>query len=195
MLAAFLPFPRATRVASLIGQSLAGLLLIGAVLGQNILLGLVAVFVFVMAGQERQQVATKSNLTGLRVRQVMQPLGPRLHPLQTLGQIAEQMANSAQSFYLVVDAGRLVGVLSRGDVLAGLRRYGPSARVNQQMTRDILRLGPEDALTAARDRLAQNNTWLAVVIAEGQVVGTLSQGDLNRLNDLLNAYPAVFPRA
>jgi Zn-dependent protease/CBS domain-containing protein len=194
LLAAFLPFGRATRVASLIGQGLAGLILIAAVLGQNILLGLVAVFIFVMAGQERQQVSAKGNLAGLRVRQVMQPLGPRLHPLETLDQIAQQMANSAQSFYLVVDGGRLVGVLSRGDVLAGLRRHGPTARVNQQMTRDILRLGPDDPLTVARDRLAQNNTWLAVVVSDGQVIGTLSQGDLNRLNDLLNAYPAVLPR-
>ena len=114
--------------------------------------------------------------------------------LQTLGQAAAQMVGTPQSFYLVVDGGRLMGLVSRADLVAGLRHLGPDARVAQQMTRDIPRLRPDDALVAARDHLARQSRYLAVVVEDGRVVGTLSQGDLNRLDDLLKVYPSLLPR-
>lgn len=195
LLAAFLPFATATRLAAWAGQGLAVLMLIIAVLQpQLILLAVVAIFILFAAGQERDQATTYGNLRGLRVGQAMQKLGVRLHPLQTLGQAAEQIVGSAQSVFLVVDGGQAMGILSRGDLLAGLRKHGAASRVSQQMTRDVLRLGPGESLSTARDQLIQKNAWVALVVDDGQVVGTLSHSDLNRLGDLLQAYPALLPR-
>lgn len=65
-LATFLPYMKATRIASLVGQ---GFALLFAVLGvfvfQNVVLVLIAMFVFVTAGEERALVQTRSSLAGL----------------------------------------------------------------------------------------------------------------------------------
>jgi Zn-dependent protease/CBS domain-containing protein len=194
LLASFMSFGRATGIAATVGQVVAGLLLVGSLVGPNVLLALVAIFMFFVAGQERRQAITDARLKGLRVYQAMQPVGQPLHPLQTLGQAAALMANSSQAFFLVLDGGQLVGILSRGDILDGLRRHGPDARVMQQMTRDISRLSTEEPLADARERLAQSDSWVAVVVQGGDVIGTLSQGDLNRVADLVQAYPGALPR-
>ena len=95
-----------------------------ALLDGNFFLGFVALFVFVSVWQEREQIRSRAELQGYQVRQAMQPVGMRLHPLQTLGDLGGQLASSAQSTYLVMDGGRLVGLMSRSDLLTALRRGG-----------------------------------------------------------------------
>jgi stage IV sporulation protein FB len=187
-LAIFLPFTQATQVASVVGQGLAAVMGIVALLTGNFLLALVSLFVFLAAWQERQQVVTSDHLRGLRVRQVMQPIGRRLHPLQTLGEAVALAAASSQAVYLVVDGGRLVGVVGRGDLLAAVHRAGPAARVLQHMSREIPQLRPDDLLTEV------DRARVAVVVQEGQVVGTLAPSDLARLAQALDAWPGAAGR-
>lgn len=187
-LAVFLPFAQATRVASVVGQGLAAVMGVVALLTGNFLLALVSLFVFLAAWQERQQVITGDHLRGLRVHQVMQPLGRRLHPLQTLGEAVALIAASPQAVYLVVDGGRLVGVVGRGDLLAAIHRAGPTARVLQHMNRDVSRLGPNDLLTEV------DRSRVAIVVEGGQVVGTLAPSDLARLAQVLDAWPGAMGR-
>lgn len=194
LLASVLPFGRATEIASLVGQGLAVVMAMIALLTGNFFLGLIGLFVFMAAWQERQQVTWRTSLHGLQVRQAMQPLGTPLHPLQTLGAAAAQAATSAQTAYLVVDGGRLVGLLLRRDLLSGMRRAGPEARVGQYMQRDVLQLRPNDLLSDAQSRLAELSRMAAVVVDNGRVVGLLSQADLMRLIEMLNAHPEALQR-
>ncbi len=196
LLAAFLPFATATRVASWVGQGMAVIMLAVALIQPGLLvLGLVALLVFLVAGQERQEATIQADLRGLCVRQAMQPIGRRLHPLETFGQVADAMRQSPQPFYLVVDAGRLLGLLSRGDALDSLRRLGPDARIAQQFNRDLLVLKPDDTLVSARERLVQRKSAFAVVADRGSVLGLLTPGDIVRFVDLLKAYPALRERS
>ena len=75
VLAAFMPFGRATKLASWLGQGAAVLMGGAALLTSSLFLGLVAAFVFVAAWGERQQAVTTDHLRGVRVRQAMQPIG------------------------------------------------------------------------------------------------------------------------
>jgi|YNPNPStandDraft_1061719.scaffolds.fasta_scaffold52448_2 Zn-dependent protease/CBS domain-containing protein len=193
-LAAFLPFQQATRVASAVGQGLAIVIGAGALVSGNLLLALVGVFVFMAAWQERQQVALSDNLRGLRVRQAMQPIGLRLYPLQTLGEAAAQIATSPQAAFLVVDAGRLVGLLTRKDLLTAIRRAGPWATVGQHLRRDIVRLHPDTLLVNAQEQLQRGQAMVGIVVDQDRVIGTLSLWDLARLAELLAAHPEVLPR-
>ena len=194
LLAAFMPFGRATRVASWLGQGAAVLMGIVAVMIPSFFLGLVAVFVFVAAWGERQQVIAGQRLHGLTVRQAMQPPSARLHPLETLGEAAGRVAALPLAAYLVVDAGKLVGILTRADLLAALRKAGPSARVAQHLSREYVRLGPDDALGAADEQLARARSPVAVVIEGGQAAGLLSRADIARLAETLEAFPQALPR-
>ena len=160
----------------------------------SLFLGLVAAFVFVAAWGERQQAVTTDHLRGVRVRQAMQPIGVRLYPLEMLGAAAGRVAALPQAAYLVVDAGKLLGIASRHDLLAALRKAGPAARVGQHYTQAFVRLAPDDTLIDADEKLAQAQPPFGIVIADGQVVGLLGRGDIARLAETLESYPAALPR-
>ncbi len=192
VLAAFLSYRSATSIAATIGQFLALLLGLAALLIGDLFLVAIALFVFFGAWQEREEARLRVDLRGLTVRQAMQPVGIRLHPLQTLSDVAGRIANSSQEAFLVVDGDRLVGLLMRPDLLRALRKAGPTATVERTMRRDILRFAPGDPLLRAGERLGRGAD--GVVVEAGQVVGTLGPADLARLAELLSAYPDALPR-
>jgi len=193
LLAAVVSHRRATTIASYVGQMLALVLGMVALLHGDFFLGLIAVFIFMGAWQEREQGRQRVNLQGLRVRQAMQPVGLRLHPLQTIGDVATQMAATPQTTFLVIDGGRLAGLLTRNDLLSALSKTGPTTRVGQRMRPEIPQFGPDDPLAEAGDRLLQG-PGAAIVVEAGQVIGTLSRPDLQRLTEALRAHQEVLPR-
>jgi CBS domain-containing protein len=99
-----------------------------------------------------------------------------------------------QAVYLVVDSGKLVGILSRHDLLAALRKAGPAARVGQHYTQAFVRLAPGDTLIDADERLAQAHPPFGIVIENDQAVGLLGRGDIARLAETLESYPTALPR-
>jgi Zn-dependent protease/CBS domain-containing protein len=194
-LALFLPFRRATLFAALLGQALAVVMAVIGVLNGNFLLGLVGVFVFIAAWQERRQLLLTESLKGVAVRRAMRPIGVRLNPELSLGQAAAQAASTPQPAYLVVEGSRLAGVLYREDLLAALRKNGPTASITPYIQRSSLRLQPEETLDVALQRIAQGQTGLALVVEGGQVIGMVSQTDLLHLAEILRAHPGALREA
>ena len=194
LLAAVMSYRRATMIAAYVGQIFALLLGALALLDSNIFLATIAAFVFFGAWQEREQVRARVNLQGLRVEQVMQQVGLRLHPLQTLGDAAQELI-STQTIFVVVDGGRLAGLATRAELLRALRKAGPAARVGQWMRRDVPRLAPSDSLAEISERLWQGGLAAAAVVIEAdQVVGTVGRADLARLAEALAVHPDMLPR-
>ncbi len=193
LLAAVLPFGKATRIASIAGQILATGMGLAALLTGSFSLGLVAVFVFVAAWQERQGAVTADALRDLRVRQAMQPLGGRLHPLQTLGEVLKQMVAAPQSAYAVVDGGRLVGVTTRGELLAAARRAGAAARLGSHVPEETIVIAPDALLTEAQERLQTHRA--AVVVENGQAVGLISATDLAHAAEVMEVYGRSLPKS
>ncbi len=190
-LAAFLARRLATQIASYAGQVAAGLMILAGLSGPNPALILVGFLVFLAAGAERQQVVSVESLRGLQVRQAMQPIGPRLHPLQTLGETAAQVAPLPQSAYLVVDGGRLTGLLARRELVSALRKAGPQARIGQFVARDVLRVGPEEQLSSVQTRMLEHQSSVALVVDEGCVSGLLTGPAMRRLVEVVDACPAL----
>jgi stage IV sporulation protein FB len=191
ILAVFLPFRRATQLAALLGQALAVLMSVVGLLSGNFLLGLVGVFVFIAAYQERRQTLMIESLRGVSVRQATRPIGVRLNPGLSLGQAAAQAAAAPQTAYLVVEGSKLTGVLLREDLLSAVRNAGPAAAITPYVRRSTLLLRPEETLDLALQRIAQGRTGFALVVDGAQVVGTINQADLLRLAEILRAHPGA----
>ena len=82
---------------------------------------------------------------------------------------------------LVIDEGRLVGIITQGDcairvLLAGLD--AKSTPVSQIMTRDPMTVKPEDPLEACMGLMANRNFRHLPVLEAGRVVGVVSIGDI-----------------
>ena len=74
----------------------------------------------------------------LTVRQVMTADFLTAEPSDTLGETAEKMARADVGSALVVDAGRLIGILTSRDLVRALagRTHSSEARVREWMTSD-----------------------------------------------------------
>ena len=112
VLTVILPYRKATAIASFIGQALALIFGIAALLSSNFTLGLIAVFVFFGAWQERTQVRYHASLHGFRARQAMQPVGVRLHPGSNYWEMwPVKLRHPRKRSILVVDGGPACGAI------------------------------------------------------------------------------------
>lgn len=190
-LAVLMPYRRATRAASFIGQGLA-VVLAGAALipPGNFFLGLVAAFVFLGAWQERSQVMTQERLAGLTVRDAMQPLGRLLAPGERVVEVARQSASSPQSAYPVFDglSGRFAGILTREALLRSAKKAGAEGTVGEFMTRNVPQVPPELGLDEAQQRFGLLGT--AFVVEKNYTVGVISRADIARLDAALEILPS-----
>lgn len=79
----------------------------------------------------------------------------------------------------VMQAGRLIGILSDRDLCRELGRGTPAAAlVRDIMTREVSVVGPRDHMTRAAERMIENKISGLPVVEDGTLVGMLSSTDL-----------------
>ena len=103
-------------------------------------------------------------------------------PAMTVAAAVDVLNANRVGSVLVMDGQRLVGIFTERDVLrrvVGGRRDPEKTRVADVMTRElaVMKLGStvEDAMTV----IAEKRIRHLPVVEEGEVVGVISQGDLN----------------
>jgi CBS domain-containing protein len=83
---------------------------------------------------------------------------------------------------LVLDGGRLVGIFTERDILrrvVGERRDPAATRVADVMTRDLVVMRPSASVVDAMRVISEKRIRHIPVVEAGNVVGVVSQGDLN----------------
>ena len=181
-LAAFLPFTRATRIASLVGQ---GFALVFAAAGvfvlQNVVLVLIAMFVFVTAGEERALVQTRSSLAGLPVSAAMVTAFVSLETRHEIAHAVDLLLAGEQQDFPVLEGGQFLGMLSRTDLLAGLRREGSEAPLGRLVRTDVEPVELSMPLEAALLRMRASRLNALPVMARGRLVGLLTVENIGEL--------------
>jgi Zn-dependent protease/CBS domain-containing protein len=177
LLALRLDYVRATQIAATIGQGMAFLF---GILGlfSNPMLVFIALFVWIGAQQEASMVQMKSALGGIPVRQAMLTEFKALRPLDTLQQAVEHILAGTQQDFPVLEEERLVGILTRSDLLASLTRHNEASRVNAVMRRDFETVHPGDMLGVASIRLQACGCPIFPVIQDGRLVGLLTMENI-----------------
>lgn len=194
LLAAFMPYGQATALAVRIGQVLAWMLGLAGLLGRDVFLILIALFVYTGAAQEGRMVQLKTALAGLRVRQAYSHSPKVVYPEDPLGHVVDLMLEGFQSDFPVCDGGRLVGMLTHTGVLRGLKEYGPQVPIREIMQRDFLVAGPEDDLFEIQQRMSESGAEAVPVVDAGTFLGLLTRQDLEEAYRLVSVYPALLPR-
>jgi Zn-dependent protease/CBS domain-containing protein len=177
LLALRMDYARATSKAASVGQAMA--LLFGFVgIFVNPFLLLIALFVWIGAAQEASAVQARSALAGLPVRKAMITDFRTLHPRDTLRRGVEMIVAGTQQDFPVVEQGRVVGVLTRADLLLALAKEGQEGEVEQTMRREFQPVDPDEMLTMAAERLRACDCYTMPVIRGGELVGLLTMDNL-----------------
>jgi Zn-dependent protease/CBS domain-containing protein len=181
LLATRLGAVRATDISSAVGQVFAlGFFLVGLL--SNFLLALVALFIFFGATGEAQMVRQRELTRGLAVSDVM-GTRPRLEtvtPYHTFGQVLDSVIHGYQEDFPVVDEdGRLVGMITRNEIMAAAHSPDRYATVRDLMKTDFPTLSPDADLFTDGARVLQESSLRALpVVKAGELVGMLTMDDI-----------------
>jgi Zn-dependent protease/CBS domain-containing protein len=175
---------RATDIASAVGQFFAAAFFLIGLLGQNLLLALIAVFIFFGATGEAQMVRQRETMRGLRVADVM---GSRrrtetVTPYHTFGQVLDLVIHGYQEDFPVVgESGNLVGMLTRNEIMAAAHSPDRYASVRDVMKTEFPTISPDADLFTDGARILQESGLRALpVVRGGELVGMLTMDDIGQ---------------
>lgn len=104
-------------------------------------------------------------------------IAPEASVLDAVKRLAEKKIGAL----LVLAGGRLVGIVSERDYvrkLAELERAAFDARVSDIMTAEVISVGPRDSVQHCLQLMSDRRLRHLPVLAEGELIGMLSIGDL-----------------
>jgi Zn-dependent protease/predicted transcriptional regulator len=177
-----LPYARATQIAAGIGQALA--FVFGFVgLFTNPMLIFVAFFIYLGAQQESAMAQMKDLSLNLRVAEAMVTHLVRLPPDATLEDAVEALLRTSQHEFPVVDNDdRVLGVLTRDDLIAALKRHGPETPVVNVMHRDLPVVQADEPFDKAFQLMQQSGfPALPVVDRLGRLRGLITPENVGEL--------------
>lgn len=171
----------ATRTAARIGRGIAiALGLLG--LFTNPLLALVALFVWIGAGQEAAGAETKSLLDRVPVGAAMMSDVKVLRTTDTLAMAAAELLAGAQVDFPVVDgAGVLVGLLSRAQLIAGLAKNASGDSVARYASPAFERADGDEFVADVLERMAASGSECALVVRDDRLAGMLTLENVSEL--------------
>lgn len=183
ILAMFMGFRRATRLASSIGQSFAIFLGVIGLFSFDVFLILIAVFIFFGAGQEQAEAQASTVLSTRRVGDAYNKYVLTLAAGDRVSKVLDYVLTSYQPDFAVVQGARLLGVITRDDVLRGLSSAAldtnvPDSYVTAMMRRDVLRVDANASLDQVRHAMSEQGERLAAVYEGESYLGLISLEDI-----------------
>jgi CBS domain-containing protein len=186
----FTNYQRATEIAATVGRVLAvGLGVLGVFTGQ-LMLTLIAIFIFLVGGQEAQAVAARGVLRGVRVAQALAKNTVALSPYATVGEAASLMMTSRQPDFAVLDpqTGQLLGVATSQIVAQAMEQGQWRRRMADimQQARHVPVIALNATLDEVQDKLAQTSSRVVAVYDGLHFRGLISLDDIYRVFQFLS---------
>ena len=196
LLATRLGAVRATDISSTIGQVFAAVFFLVGLLSGDILLALVAVFIFFGASGEAQMVKQRELTGGLTVSDVMgtKPRTETVTPNHTFGQVLELVIHGYQEDFPVLDDGKLVGMLTRNEIMIAAHSPERYSSVRDLMKTNVPTISSQADLFEDGLRILQKSGLRALPVTEnGELVGMLTIEDVGQAS-LLGPLPREVSR-
>jgi Zn-dependent protease/predicted transcriptional regulator len=182
LLAMRMPFARATRVASVVGQGVALLFGAAGLFAGNGMLMFIALFVFLAAGEERALVQTRASLSGVPVREAMLTDFRVLEATDPLQRAVDHLIAGSQQDFPVLEGGVPAGILGRNDLVLALQRGGPGMSVGEAMALHGESAEAGEPLESVLQRMRERGRTALPVLERGRLVGLVT---LENIGDLL----------
>ncbi|HEX8967847.1 MAG TPA: site-2 protease family protein [Chloroflexota bacterium] len=195
---------KATRVASYTGQAIGYVLIllgVSSLLGGDVLSGLWIAFIgwFLSGAAEstRQEQAVREVLSGIAVRLVMNTSPPVASPRATVESfVFERAVQHGERAVLIVEAGRLLGLVTLADVKRVDRDLWATTPLAEIMSSaDLQTVTPETDVATALELMTTRAIHQVPVLADGQVVGMISRAEILEMLQVRAELDLPAPRA
>ena len=189
LLAMVMPYTRASRVAAGVGQGFAVLFGLFGLLAFNPILILIAFFVYFGAQQEAQAAQIRQIGKETPVTEAMADKLEALPEDATLEDAAEEMVRTMQHEFPVLDGdGRLLGILTRNEMISALRSHKREAPVSEFMQRDPPSVSTDASFADAFRKMQEAEAKVVAVLkSDGSFAGIVTPetvGELLMLDSL-----------
>ncbi|HEY7568201.1 MAG TPA: site-2 protease family protein [Gemmatimonadaceae bacterium] len=164
---------RATTIAARVGKAFA---ILFAIVGlySNPFLVFIALFVWIGASGEEAQSRLEAALHDVPVERLMISDVRTLNVNDSLSRAVEYLLAGFQQDFPVFDGEKVVGVLTRVNLLKALARHGDQARVGDHMQREICVTSTRESVERAFERLQRDECHTMPVLQDGSLVGVLT---------------------
>lgn len=177
LLARSRPYASATRIAGRIGVVFAILFAVLGVLSFNIIMLLLALFIYAAATTESRSVLLDELLEGFTVGDIMTRDPSTISEDATVGELGNKMLQDRRTVFPVTDnSGAVVGVVSLADLRRAKGRDRNSVAIGEIM-RDVPRVESASDAFETMAMLGTSRLDAVLVEAGGDVVGVLTQSD------------------
>jgi Zn-dependent protease/CBS domain-containing protein len=196
LIATKLPYSRATRIAARIGQGFAFLFGFLGFFGNPMLI-LIALFVYIAASQEASLAEIKDLSGSLSVSDAMMTQFAVLSPNARIRDAAEALLRTSQHEFPVIDSeGRVLGMLTRDDMIKALENSGLETPVVSVMRRGVRVVQQNESLEQAFQLMEECECpALPVVDSSGRLMGLISLENVGELMMIRSVLPKGTSRA
>jgi len=188
---------RATDISSTVGHIFAIAFFLIGLLGGNLLLALVGVFIYFGASGEAQMVRQREQTRGLRVSEVTgtRPQTETVTTYHTIGQVLNSVIHGYQEDFPVVDEeGKLVGMITRNEIMRAAHSPERYSSVRELMKTNVPTISSEADLFKDGAHVLQQSGLRALPVTEnGELVGMLTIEDIGQAS-LLRQLPREVSR-
>jgi Zn-dependent protease/predicted transcriptional regulator len=176
---------RATRIATTVGQWMAVALGVYGLVTFNVMLILIAVFIYMGASAERARLLTRDALTGIRVRSVMNDRMGEAHVGEMTSDVAQRLLRDHLAGAKVVSdapsGSATMGVVMSLELAERAAEGSADKPVESTMHTDLPTVHADDDAAATLDLLSQSRTGAVVVVSgQDEVIGIVTQEDVQR---------------
>ncbi|MGM0498127.1 MAG: site-2 protease family protein [Bacteroidota bacterium] len=188
LMAIYFSREKATYVAMNMGKIFAfGLAVLGIFI--NPFLIFIAIFIFIGAEKEYEQVRYTSVLSGYRVQDILMHEFTSLREDETLRTAVNILLAGPEQRFVVIDhENRVKGILTRNNIIQGLSDQGEELRVRQVMNKNITTFAPETSLEEAFQIMQKQRITMAPVVQNEKLVGII---DMDNINEFIMVRSAV----
>ena len=168
-------YTQATATAARVGKFFALVFAFwGLFAGGSPLLVFIALFVWLGAAGEAATEQTTATLEGVPLERVMITDVRTLAPADPLSRAVQHILAGFQQDFPVVQAGAVVGVLTRTQLLKALAERGPETPVGDAMRRDFVTADPDEPIERALTRLRDCGCNALPVVRGRELLGLLT---------------------
>ena len=185
ILATRMDYRKATKIAVNIGHLFAIFFVYKGLVSGNFILVFIAIFIYMAASAEESHVNLKASLKGFKVKDVINQQFLTLDKGTLISKVLELIFRTRQEDFAVIEDGRMVGFVTRADIIEAMHKYGPAKPISEIMRTDVPTVAPEDSLTKIQRIMEENQIKALPVVRNSIVFGVVTLEDLGRVYSIM----------